>query len=303
MRVHPRSAMNLERRSSTADSAILPLYQCRVMRILTIPLIILLVAPCVVAQPVDRERIERLAVQLLDQGADGAALAELGRADDHTAEVFEQLGPEYSSIVREGWQSAFSEERLRRHVVDYFARNASATSAESALQWLQQPEVRRATQRMRDGTGPDFNRQFGEWAIALTDDDVDDQRLELITMVSERSGQETVGQIVMTMAEAGVRGGHAVAPRTGRLSLDDALGQLRALGPTIEAQAISQNRLYLYYVLRDLTPAQLNAYAEALNTTAGRWYVRNMAQAFLYALDQATDEMVANVQAAAPARR
>lgn len=255
------------------------------------------------AQPVDTERISAVALALLDTGADGAALAELANAEAQSAGMLDDLGPERSGALRDAWGTAFGVDLLRQDVVNHIARRESAIQAAEALAWLRKPEVMRATSRMREAVGQEFDNRFGRWMATLDEAEIDRERVELAALISRRSGEERVGEIVMMLAEAGVRGAHAVIPRDGRPSLDRALRGLRELGATIEAQAVTQNQLYIYYVLRDLSPNELQAYAEALDSPEGRWYVRVIGDAFVHAIDEATERLVTEAQSAASAIR
>jgi hypothetical protein len=256
-----------------------------------------------VAQPIDTERVAALANLLLDTGADGAALGDLAASDAHAAGTMQALGPERSAILREAWTVAFAEGRLRADVVDYIASRESSLAASEGLAWLRRPEVSRATDRMRAGTGPAFDAEFGRWVTSLEDDDVDTQRAHHVTVIAERSGEDRVGDMVMKLAEASLRGAHAAAPRSGRPSVDAAVDRLRSLSETITTQAVTQNQLYLYYVLRDLSFDELEAYADALSTPAGRWYVQTMHSAFAHAIDRAATRLVRETESATAALR
>ena len=272
------------------------------LRVVTVAALVLF-AGAATAQPVDTERVSALAVLLLDIGADGAALADLAESEAHDQATLQALGPERSAILREAWTSAFAEEQLRKDVVDHIASRESAVDAAEGVAWLRRPEVARATDKMRSGTGRSFEAEFGRWVMGLEDDDVDAERVHHIAVIAERSGEDRVGAMVMKLAEASLRGAHAVAPRSGRPSLDAALGRLSSLAPTITTQAVTQNQLYLYYVLRDLSLRELEAYADALDSRAGQWYVRAMHSAFAHAIDRGSERLVREADAATTSLR
>jgi hypothetical protein len=265
-------------------------------RILLAAPLALLLAAGALAQPVDTDRIARLAEQLLDTGADGAALKTLADADHQSLQALEALGEARADALRDAWNAAFAEAALRDDVVAAIASRESAAEVEAALRWLGQPEVAAATGLMRSHSGPEGDRAFARWATTLSDGDIDERRAEVIASISERSGEGRSGDLVISLAEIGLRGGHAAAPPNSRPPLADPLNHFHDLAPTVRDQAISQNRLYLYFVLRDLSIPQLQAYAAALDQRPGRWYVRAMHDALQHAVDQAGQRLVAHVE-------
>lgn len=240
----------------------------------------------ITAQPVDTDRITQLVEEMLDTGADGAALADLAQTTTPT-DGADQLGTDRTERLQRAWHTAFAERALRADVATFIAERESANSVSAAVDWLRAPVVSRVTSRMREATGTEFDRAFGQWIASLRDDELDTERLSRIVLISERSGEERVGDVVLGIAEASVRGAHAVAAAGDRPDLSEALDRLNTLGPTLTAQAIVQNQLYLYYVLRDLPVSDLDAYADALASPAGRWYVSTMADAMTHAIEQA----------------
>lgn len=268
----------------------------RTLRTLLIAPLALFLAGAALAQPVDTDRIARLAEQLLDVGADGAALKTLADADHQSLQALEALGPDRADALRYAWNAAFSEEALRHDVVQAIASRENASDAEAALAWLRRPEVAAATGLMRRHSGPEGDRAFATWATSLREGAIDERRAEIVASISERSGEGRSGDLVITLAEIGLRGGHAAAPPASRPPLADPLSHFQELAPTIRDQAVSQNRLYLYFVLRDLPLSDLQAYAAALDQRPGRWYVRAMHDALQHAVEQAGDRLVAQVE-------
>jgi hypothetical protein len=271
------------------------------MRYIVLPVVLLFCTASALSQPIDRDRLRSIAEQLLDAGADGVALAELGKVAAR-GETVQSLGAERTALLQRAWNDAFANQRLRDDVTSFIAARETPTEASRGLEWLRLPAVARVTSLMRAASGDDFDRAFGQWTASLGEDDLDLARLERIADISRKSGEERIGTVVLALAEAGIRGAHAAAHRGDRPSLPDALQRLRELGPTLTAQAQIQNQLYLYYVTRGLSMDQVQAYAEALDSPPGRWYVRVMADAIGHAVDAATTRLVDQANAAAGRR-
>lgn len=270
------------------------------MRLL-LPLLLLLAVPALAQS--DAERTRLLAEQLLDAGADGAALGQLAASGaEQSLGSLPQLDDRRTAALSAAWREAFREEALREDVVAHFAQRHQTLQVAEGLAWLRRPEVARATREMREQSGPAFDAAFAEWVTSITAESLNRARLERIARISDRSGEARVGETVTTMLELGIRAGDRIAPRGGgRVSLDEALGRLRELGPTLGQQAVMQNQLYLYYVLLDLSVRDLDAYAEALNEPAGRWYIDAMHGALDHALDQAGQRFLAETSRRAAA--
>lgn len=238
----------------------------------------------------------RLAGQLLDIGADGEALRVLGSGDPQADGATAALGAERSRILSQGWSAAFREDLLRADVIASISQAESPSSIQVGIDWLRTPEVSRVTERLRRLAGQEGDRAFLEWLAGLNESSLDRERSEIIAQISERSGETDAGEVVLALAEAGIRAGHAAAPPADRPSLSETLDHFHVMSETIGIQSLAQNRLYLYFVLNDLTLAQLRAYADALNQPGGRWYVRVMNDALLHAIHQATNRLVTNVE-------
>lgn len=267
------------------------------MRLLILLLSIAALSAVAAAQPVDERRLAQLAQELLDAGADGAALAELATPPPQ-ADLEERLGSARAAALREAWQQAFATERVRADIASHIARHHALREIRAALEWLRDPAVTRATHPMRAATGRDFERAFGQWIATIQQDRLDAERLRRVTLISERSGEARIGEIVTALAEASIRGAHAAAPPRNRPPLEKTLAEFRALAPTLSMQAVIQNQLFLYYVLRDLSLGELDAYAAALDTPPGQWYVRVMAEAMRQAIAEATERLVSEARQA-----
>jgi hypothetical protein len=181
---------------------------------------------------------------------------------------------------------------VRADIAGHIARRENLLDIRAAVECLRSPVVTRATRPMRAASGSDFEAAFGQWMASIQQDQLDPERLQRIVLISDRSGEDRIGEIVTGLAEASIRGAHAAAPPRTRPPLDHALGEFRALAPTLTMQATVQNQLFLYYVLRDLSLRELDAYAAALEAAPGRWYVRVMGDAMRHAINRATERLV-----------
>ena len=232
---------------------------------------IILVLGLMLATPVAAQSdAARLVDQILDVSADGEALRVLGSDNSQIGGAAEALGPERARILVEAWSASFREDLLRADIITSITQSESVSSIETGLAWLRTPEVTLVTDRFRRMIGAEGDMAFLEWLSGLDENSLDQQRAEIISQISEYSSETGAVEAILALTEASIRAAYAAAPPANRPSLDEVVDHFHVVRETIGMQSLAQNRLYLYFVLNDLSIEQLRAYAAALQQPGGR---------------------------------
>jgi hypothetical protein len=258
------------------------------MRIASLLLLSLLVATSAHAQ--SGQSSTALAERLMDLGADGIAIAQMAAPPEDALAALETQQPEVAALFRRAWREGFGNGRLRTDVVHHLASRNTTGQIEAAQAWMRRPAVQQAVTAFRRTMRPEEEAALQQWAARLTERDLDRARVDRVARIVERSGgvQRSV-ELALRASEASLRAAAAMEGPTAQAELPNLLREVEASRDRLTVALEIQSRVFVYYALRDVSLADLDAYAQELHRPEGRWYVGAMLDAMDYALTRAME--------------
>jgi hypothetical protein len=194
-----------------------------------------------------------------------------------------QLGPDLGGKLVALVQEEYAPERVRRDIVARLATEMDADRATRAIEWFRSPAGTRLRRAEEAASTAEAMAGMQAFARRLALSGPTPERLALVTRIdtASRSTDLVLDTIFSTALAVALTLG---AAQESAATAEEIMGEFEAPRAQMRPEIQETVRISYLYAYRDLTDAELDAYATFLESDPGRWYSRAVSRAFLGAL-------------------
>lgn len=197
------------------------------------------------------------------------------------------LDPEVYAALEEAAAEAYRPAALAADVERYLLDHWNPGAADRALDWYASPLGRRVLAVEAANRGPEAEQRLASYLEVIGRLPPVDERIGFAARLDR--GTRASANLNRLAVALGYSLVEALAPLSA--NADEAAREVEAMGDELAAPLRRQTRLRILFVYRSLVLGDLSAYAEFVDSDAGRWLFGTLQAAWGEALDRAAERL------------